>query len=57
MSRLNRANGDGDGENNRKDRFHGNKVSLSTPSVRLPIDLVLRFALLASHRDAEFGQN
>jgi hypothetical protein len=43
MFRLNSANGEGDGENNRKERFHGTKVSLPTSCMRLPIDLVSSF--------------
>ena len=56
LFRLNSADGDRDGENNRKERFHGTKVSLPAPCVRLPIDLVSSFWPLASHCDAEFGQ-
>jgi len=37
VSRLNRANGDGDRKNDRKERFHGTKVSLPPARVRLPI--------------------
>ena len=37
VSRPNRANGDGDGKNDRKERFHGTKVSLPPARVRLPI--------------------
>jgi hypothetical protein len=35
-SRPNCANGDGEGENDRKERFHGTKYSLLTARVRLP---------------------
>jgi hypothetical protein len=34
--RPNSANGDGDGENDRKQCFHGTKVSLPLARVRLP---------------------
>jgi hypothetical protein len=34
-SRLNGANGDSDPENDRKERFHSNKVSFLTPRMRL----------------------
>jgi hypothetical protein len=37
MSRPNSANGDGDGENDRKECFHGTKVSLPPARMRLPI--------------------
>src|SRR6266513_3469304 len=36
-SRLNSANGDGDGENDRKQCFHGTRISLPLARVRLPI--------------------
>jgi len=36
-SRPNSANGDGDGQNDRKECFHGTKVSLPPARVRLPI--------------------
>jgi len=38
-SRLGSANGDADGENDRKQCFHGTKVSLPPARVRLPIPL------------------
>ncbi len=38
-SRLNSANGDGDGENDRKECFPGTKVSLPPAPVRLPTSL------------------
>ncbi len=37
VSRPNRANGDGDRKNDRKERFHGTKVSLPPARVRLSI--------------------
>jgi hypothetical protein len=37
MSRPNSANGHGDGENDRKECFHGTKVSLPPARMRLPI--------------------
>ena len=37
VSRPNRANGNGDGKNDRKERFHGTKVSLPPARVRLSI--------------------
>jgi len=42
VSRLNSANGDGDGENDRKECFHGTKVSLPLARVRLPIFAAIR---------------
>ena len=36
MFRQSRANGDGEGENDRKERFHSTKYSLVTARVRLP---------------------
>jgi hypothetical protein len=36
MFRQSSANGDGNGENDRKERFHGTKYSILTPRVRLP---------------------
>jgi hypothetical protein len=41
-SRMNSANGDGDGENDRKECFHGTKVSLPPARVRLPIIVAMR---------------
>ena len=41
MSRPNSANGDGDGENDRKECFHGTKVSLPLARVRLRIFAVI----------------
>jgi hypothetical protein len=41
MSRPNSANGDGDGENDRKQCFHGTKISLLLARVRLPIFAVM----------------
>ena len=37
VSRPNSADGDGDGENDRKEYFHGTKVSLPPARVRLSI--------------------
>jgi hypothetical protein len=37
VSRPNSADGDGDGENDRKECFHGTKVSLPPSRVRLSI--------------------
>jgi len=37
MSRLDSAKGDGDGENDRKECFHGTNVSLPLARVRLPV--------------------
>jgi hypothetical protein len=37
MSRLDSAKGDGDGENDRKECFHGTNVSLPLTRVRLPV--------------------
>jgi hypothetical protein len=39
---LHAANGDGDGENDRNERFHGTKVSLPPGRVRLPIFAAMR---------------
>jgi hypothetical protein len=41
-SRPNGANGDADGENDRKECFHGTKVSLPPARVRLPIVAAMR---------------
>jgi len=42
VSRPNSADGDGDGENDRKEYFHGTKVSLPLARVRLPIFAAMR---------------
>jgi hypothetical protein len=42
--RQSSANGDGDGENDRKECFHGTKVSLTLARLRLPLVPAMRIS-------------
>jgi hypothetical protein len=56
LFRQSSANGDGDGENDRKERFHGNKYSLLPARVRLS-DWSSRLLLLAVGRRPTCGNS